>query len=221
MVAASLSSLGEVHRQRGDLGSAIHHHRRALAIAEAALGGEHPDVGRILDNLVVATTAAGRYQEATALNRRVLAIKEKALGPDHPAVASAVMNDVVVALARRRHRDARAHAERALGILERSVGPDHPDVADPLLAIGDSHVGQGRAAAAIPFYERAVRLRETDQAGGHLLPEAQLALAGAVWDAGLDRPRAIELARAARRGAVAADRPTESVDAWLAAHAPR
>ena len=58
-----------------------------LAIYEAALGPDHPDVAQGLGNLGVFYEKRGRYADAEPLFKRSLAIDEKVLGPDHPYVA--------------------------------------------------------------------------------------------------------------------------------------
>ena len=63
-------------------------YKRALAIREKALGPDHPDVAKALNNLAVLYQKQGRYAEAEPLYKRALAIREKALGPDHPDVAT-------------------------------------------------------------------------------------------------------------------------------------
>ena len=63
-------------------------YKRALAIREKALGPDHPDVARSLNNLAELYENQGRYAEAEPLYKRALAIREKALGPDHPDVAT-------------------------------------------------------------------------------------------------------------------------------------
>jgi hypothetical protein len=59
--------------------------RRALAIAEAALGPHHPLVASILSNLAMSLQALGRPVEAEPLQRRALAIAEAAPAPADPA----------------------------------------------------------------------------------------------------------------------------------------
>ena len=54
------------------------------AIAEKAMGPDHPDVGTDLNNLAGLLDAKGDYAGAEPLYRRALEICEKALGPDHP-----------------------------------------------------------------------------------------------------------------------------------------
>ena len=59
-------------------------YERALAIREKALGPDHPDVAKSLNNLALLYRAQGAYERAGPLYERALAIREKALGPDHP-----------------------------------------------------------------------------------------------------------------------------------------
>ncbi len=59
-------------------------YQRALAIYEQALGPEHPDTARSLNNLAILYDDQGKYEQAEPLYQRALAIREKALGPEHP-----------------------------------------------------------------------------------------------------------------------------------------
>lgn len=53
---------------------------RALAIREATLGPDHPQVATTLNNLASVTGNMGDYEDAMKLQSRSLAIQEKALG---------------------------------------------------------------------------------------------------------------------------------------------
>jgi hypothetical protein len=57
---------------------------RALAIAEAVYGPDHPDVGAALSNLALILKDLGQQSRARPLAERALAITEAAYGPDHP-----------------------------------------------------------------------------------------------------------------------------------------
>jgi tetratricopeptide (TPR) repeat protein len=65
---------------------------RTLAITEAALGPDHPDVAISLGNLAMVMRDLGLAGEARPLAERALAITEAALGPDHPTVAIRLNN---------------------------------------------------------------------------------------------------------------------------------
>src|SRR5205085_1663855 len=63
---------------------------RALAMAEAAVGREHPSVASNLDLLGDLARVGGRYADAESCYRRALAIREKAFGPNHVVVGDTV-----------------------------------------------------------------------------------------------------------------------------------
>ena len=60
---------------------------RALAIAEAVFGLDHPDVAIYVNNLGSVLRDLGDYAEAKAAFERALAICEAVFGPDHPNVS--------------------------------------------------------------------------------------------------------------------------------------
>ena len=66
--------------------------KKALQVAEQAVGPNHPSVATSLNNLAGLYTAQGQYAQAEPLYKRSLAILEKALGPDHPNVATSLDN---------------------------------------------------------------------------------------------------------------------------------
>ena len=88
----SLEQEAQLYHAQGRYAEAEPLFRRSLAIAESALGPDHPDVATSLNNLAGLYRAQGRYAEAEPLFRRSLAIAEKALRPDHPDVALILKN---------------------------------------------------------------------------------------------------------------------------------
>ena len=80
-------------------------YRRALAIQENALGENHPDVAKSLNNLAMLLEDQGKLAEAEAMSRRALAIAKTALGEDHPSVASSRGNLGVLLDAKARQLD--------------------------------------------------------------------------------------------------------------------
>ena len=102
---------------------------RALAIAEAAYGPDHPDVATRLNNLALILRDLGDPAAARPLAERALAIAEAAHGPDHPDVATGLNNLALILQDLGDPAAARPLAERALAIDEAAYGPDHPAVA--------------------------------------------------------------------------------------------
>jgi tetratricopeptide (TPR) repeat protein len=72
--------MGILARDLGNLAEAEALHRRALAIAEKALGPAHPDVASILNSLArLYMGGRGRIDEGIALLERALAICQRHL----------------------------------------------------------------------------------------------------------------------------------------------
>jgi tetratricopeptide (TPR) repeat protein len=101
-------------------------YRGALAIAEASLGPDHPNVAASLNNLAHLLKVTNRLSEAEPLYRRALAIAEASLGPDHSNVATHLNNLAQLLQANNRLSDAEPLMRRALAIDEASLGPTIP-----------------------------------------------------------------------------------------------
>jgi tetratricopeptide (TPR) repeat protein len=99
--------------------------RQALAIGEARLGPDHPEVATRLNNLAQLLQDTDRLEEAEPLMRRALAIDEASFGPDHPNVAIRLNNLAQLLQATDRLEKAEPLMRRALAILRTSLGEDH------------------------------------------------------------------------------------------------
>ncbi|MEV2267852.1 FxSxx-COOH system tetratricopeptide repeat protein [Nonomuraea africana] len=152
--AALFSSTQGRHQHARDFSS------RALAIAEAALGPDHPDVATCLGNLASSLRDLGRASEAVPLFQRALAITEAALGPGHPDVAIRLGNLAVSFRDLGRVGEAVPLFERALAITEAALGPGHPYAAIWLGNLAASFTALGRAGEAVPLERRALAVTE-------------------------------------------------------------
>jgi hypothetical protein len=81
-----LDQAGSYLQARGQYRQANDLLQQALAIGEAALGPDHPDVGTLRNNLGAVLQALGDLSGAREQYERALAISKAALGPDHPDV---------------------------------------------------------------------------------------------------------------------------------------
>ena len=89
---------------------------KALEVAKANVGPDHPDVALSLNNLALLYDTQGAYAQAEPLYKRSLAIKEKALGPDHPDVAASLNNLAALYRATQRSAEAKKLDERSARI---------------------------------------------------------------------------------------------------------
>jgi tetratricopeptide (TPR) repeat protein len=134
--------------------------RRVVAIFEASLGSEHPNVATALSNLAALLKATNRLADAEPLMRRALAIDEASYGPQHPNVAIRLNNLAQLLQATNRLADAEPLMRRALTIDEASFGPQHPEVATDLNNLALLLQATNRLADAEPLMRRALAIDE-------------------------------------------------------------
>jgi tetratricopeptide (TPR) repeat protein len=160
-IAGGLLSALDFHLDMiGDYAGAKLVSERALAIAEAKYGPDHPNVAIRLNNLASVQWKLGDPVAAKPLYERALRIGEAAYGPDDPKVATCLNNLGTVLRALGDPAAAKPLFERALRIDEAAYGPDHSEVATCLNNLGGALRALGDPAAAKTLYERALRIDE-------------------------------------------------------------
>jgi eukaryotic-like serine/threonine-protein kinase len=205
-----------------DLGrtdDAVRDLERAVTIFEAARGPDHPDVAEALDHLGDALIAQHKLAEAGRDLERALAITEHALGPDHPDLGFILVNLGELSWERGEYDRARHLLGRAESVWRAARGADNPDLAFAVVDLAQVALSEGKLAEARALAERALRLWD------HRPPErarSQFVLARVLWSSPADRPRARDLALAARAtyARLGAERARPAIDlaAWMAAH---
>lgn len=166
-LAEVLTNLGVVCREEGRYDEAEVAYRRALAILEDALGDDHPDLARPLNNLAGVYLDRDDIQARNVLARS-LAIKEKTLGPDHPNVAYSVENLAIVYRNLGNYAQAESLHMRALAIREKTLGPDHPDTALSLHGLANVYRDQARYDEAEALHLRALAIWDKSLDPGHV-----------------------------------------------------
>ena len=167
--------------QQGRYQKAIPLAKRCLAIAEKALGPDHPNVAASLNNLGLLYYSLGDHAKAEPLLKRSLEIYEKVRGPDHPHVATSLNG--LAELYRDLGDYARAEPlyKRAIAIDERAYGPDHPDVARDLNNLGLLYYSLGNYLKAEPLFKQALAIREKALGGEHPAVATSVNNVGAVY----------------------------------------
>jgi tetratricopeptide (TPR) repeat protein len=95
-------------------------YRSALAIDEASLGKDHPNVATDLNNLARLLQAKNRLEEAEQFYRRALAIDQASFGKDHQNVATDLDNLARLLQARNPLHEGQDHRSQA-----RQTSPQH------------------------------------------------------------------------------------------------
>ena len=162
-----LNHTGLYLRGRAEFAQARAHFKRALKIAEAAYGPNHPDVASSVNNLGSVLRVLGDLAGARAHYQRALQITEAAYGSNHPKVAIRVNNLGRVLRELGDLTGARAHFERTLEIDEAAYGPNHPTVAIRVNNLGSVLQDLGDLAGAREHFERALEIDEAAYGPNH------------------------------------------------------
>ena len=119
-----------------------------------ALGKQHPDYARSLNNLAVLYEAMGRHAEAEPLYRQAMEICRQVLGEQHPDYATSLNN--LAGLYDDRwasYAEAEPLYRQAMEISRQALGEQHPDYATSLNNLAVLYQAMGRlrgGRAALP-----------------------------------------------------------------------
>ncbi len=152
--------LGNVHYRRGHYADAQIAYTRSVELGEAALGPDHPDIGRTISNLGEVHRIQGHDDAAERAFRRSIAIWEQAFGPEHSLLAPPYNGLGTLALLRGDTKAAVAHFDRVRSLLARSYGPDHPDVGAVTSNLAEVYLVQGSLEESRRHSERALEILE-------------------------------------------------------------
>lgn len=174
--SANLSNLGAVHLGDRRLDAADSCFTLALALRQALLEPDHPELATAFNNVAALQVARGRPDLALAPAESAVAIWERSLGPVHPELATALTNLAIM----RRDAGQPAEAEplllRALAIREQALGNDHLDVAATLTSLGRVYEMLGRWDDADRALQRSLHIAEARLGPDH--PQVATALNG-------------------------------------------
>ncbi|KAL8934723.1 MAG: hypothetical protein Q9216_005761 [Gyalolechia sp. 2 TL-2023] len=129
--------------------------QRALEETEKALGEEHPDTLRIVNDLATALSEQGKYGAAEEMGWRAVKGQEKALGEEHPETLNSVTNLANVLSYQMKHEAAERMGRRALEGWEKALGPTHDDTLNSVHCLAMALYGQEKYEAAEMMCRRA------------------------------------------------------------------
>ena len=172
------------------------YYRRALAITEKALGKEHPEVAKILEELAeMLGIFKGNIVDAMPHLERALAIYEKSHGKDHPSVADSLNNLAKLYDVQGDYPKALPLYVRALAIREKVFGKDHPNVTTSLNNLAGLYHKQGNLAKALPMYVRALAIVDKAYGKDHPSVANSLNNLAMLYQSQSDYPKALPLYR--------------------------
>lgn len=165
--ARLLSTLGAAYGTLGHFEAAERHLRHALALQRQALGADHVDTTRTIDQLATILLERGEYTEAESLMRLSLDIRRRALPAGHPDIAGAMEDLGHLFLNKGELAEALAVVGPALEMQRAALGHEHPGVADVLATLALIAKASSDYPAAEAYYREALAILEDNLPAHH------------------------------------------------------
>ncbi len=184
--------------QSGDLEGGIAEQTATLALMRQHLGPRHREVGLGQLNLAEIYRRAGRLAEAKAEALAATEILSSLVSAEREVLRA----NLITARISRDLGDlpgAKALMLTTVTAAERLFGPEGRFVGDCLTILGQLRLLSRQPALAIVPLERALTIREANMTDPRDMGNTRFYLAQALWDAGGDRRRALQLADLARQ----------------------
>ncbi|CAN5950952.1 unnamed protein product [Sphagnum jensenii] len=162
-VAATLNNLSAVYLQKGEDLKALPLLQEALTTMEKTFGPDSSQLIVSLDNLGTVDRHISRYSEAEILYKRALTIAEKHFGSESLEAAQAQENLADVYLEQLKYEAAEPYYLASLATREKKL--DNPNVAQAVTNLGLLYREDGKAADALPYLERTVKIYQTPNSG--------------------------------------------------------
>lgn len=129
---------------------------KSLAVGEAVLGPEHPDVARALTGLIGVKPMS--LLEGEVLLKRALAICEKWYGSDSPMICSDLDNLAMLYTKRGRFSEACRLAERSIALEIKANGPESTSLAGSYHNLGLTYWQMGMDIEAETSYQKSIEM---------------------------------------------------------------
>ncbi|MCP3143900.1 tetratricopeptide repeat protein [Pyxidicoccus xibeiensis] len=198
-VSRALNQLAAVVERQGQGEEALRLQERALDITIQSEGLESAGTQITLSNLANLLARLGRHEEALARHMSTIAPLEQRLGPQHPFVARAYRACGNNYRDMKRFKEAHPYLLKAQAILESRQDDPYGYRAGIWVDLGRNWLDLGHPRKAAELLELAVANRSGSKQSATERAYSRFFLARALWEANLDRPRALQLAREARR----------------------
>ncbi len=154
--AAIRIAIGSTYQALGEYAAAEPHLRRAVELRRGALGAEHQETVRAVNQLANLHWRQGRLDEAEPLFREAYEVTRRRLGDDHEDTMAYEMNLANVLRARGRFQEAEPLYEHNLETRLRVLGADHPGTLDTMGNLANHYQETGRYDKAEALHRRAL-----------------------------------------------------------------
>ena len=212
--AKNHANLGAVLAAGGRHEEAAVEFRRVLEL----IGEDHPRAALVHTNLGSLALERQDWVEAERELRLALERHAATVGLEHPVTARPRSGLGLALDEQGRHEEAHELHREAVRIAVEAHPEGHSLVSKVRERLGSNLVSLGRPHEALEFLEQALAGREAEESvEPDTLASARFSLARGLWEAQVDRPRALELARKAAEDFAAVDeRAAAAARRWVA-----
>ena len=166
-LAASYNNVGYTYGTLGDHQQALKYKRKAQAIWNRVLPGNHPSLALSYNNVGITYDDLGDHRQALEYKLKALEISERVLPEDHPDLATIYNNVGYTYGALGDHQKALEYKMKALETRERVLPGDHPDLAQSYNNVGHTYGDLGDHQKALEYKMKALEIRERVLPGDH------------------------------------------------------
>jgi len=178
--ARLMSTIGDVYIGLGIYEPAQELLEEALAIREAELPPDNPDVAESLNLLGEVYREKAEWDEAWPLYERALAIYEEGLGPESQEAGMVLTNMALVLVSKGEYDEALKLQDRVLAINLKIFGPDDPVYVGKLTNVALLHARMGNLDEAKSLFEQTLEAQEAMYGPDHIRVARGLNNVGAV-----------------------------------------
>jgi tetratricopeptide (TPR) repeat protein/CHAT domain-containing protein len=151
--------LGVIAEEQRDHRRALEEYEHALKLRRQALGGDHPEVARVLHNQAIIHSLLGDPTRARIELEQALKIYRNAPGPHREDIAFCLANMAEAEYARGRYAEALRNGQEALRLWRESRGPEDLHVAQCLNNIGTIDAALGKPEDALRAHRESLAIR--------------------------------------------------------------
>lgn len=159
-VASLAAWLDWLFQNLGQLNKALDYSLKMVAIWDAVLPTEHPDLAQSYNNLAETYRALGQHDKALDYNLKAIAIWEKVLPAEHPDLATSYNNLAATYGALGQHDKALDYHLKALAIWEKILPAEHPDLALSYNNLSATYGALGQHDKELEYDLKALVIRE-------------------------------------------------------------
>ena len=160
-------SLGVLLFQERRLAEAEASLRQALALAQGALGDEHPDIAITMNQLAYVYHRENNLAESEKYARASLAMSQRFYGKEHPDVAIALGHLAGLFLDEGKLDEAESTYREALAVSRQMLGNEHEQTATLASNLGRLLLTRGRPSESVALFREAMETRQKVLPSGH------------------------------------------------------